>query len=82
MDVPPIDLLFARGTKTYVRHVVVAGRTIVSDGRLTGVNLDRIERDLRAGYRKTLPTYDGLVAAWPEIEAGMRDWMVERCGCC
>ncbi len=82
MEVPPIDLLFARGNKSYVRDVIVAGRTIVSSGRLTGIDLDAVERGLRDKYRETLPTFDGLVAAWPEIEAGMRDWMVERCGCC
>ena len=51
MPVDPIDLLFARGNASLLRDVVVDGRTIVSDGRCTGVDLPAIEQELRGIYR-------------------------------
>ena len=51
MPVDPIDLLFARGNASLLRDVVVDGRTIVSEGRCTGVDLPAIEQELRGIYR-------------------------------
>ena len=51
MPVDPIELLFARGNASLVRDVVVDGRTIVQDGRCTGVDLPAIEQELRGIYR-------------------------------
>src|SRR5258705_348384 len=43
MPVDPLQLLFARGNASLVRDVVVDGRTIVHDGKPTGVDLAAIE---------------------------------------
>ena len=40
MPVAPIDLLFSRATAAHVGSLHVAGRAVVDDGRLTGVDLD------------------------------------------
>jgi acylphosphatase len=37
MPVDPLDLLFARANRRHIRELVVAGRTIVSHGRVQGV---------------------------------------------
>ncbi len=82
MAIDPLDLMFARGTARHIRDVVVAGRTIVADGRLTGVDLDAIHTELRARYRTNLPKFAGLLDAWPQFAPAVRTWMTERCGCC
>ena len=51
MPVDAIDLLFARGNASLLRDVVVDGRTIVSEGRCTGVDLPAVEQELRGIYR-------------------------------
>ena len=40
MPVAPIDLVFARATMAHVASLIVGGREIVRDGRVTGVDLD------------------------------------------
>ena len=52
MDVDPLQLLFARGNAALVRDVVVDGRTIVREGKVVGVDLPAIERELRGMYRE------------------------------
>ena len=80
MPVDPLDLLFARGSTACVRDVVVAGRTIVRDGCPTGIELERMEAELRALFRRNLPRYRGLQAAWPALAAATASWF--QPGCC
>ncbi len=39
-QVEPLDLLFARASRNHIRELIVAGRTVVSDGTVTSVDLD------------------------------------------
>lgn len=80
MPVDPLDLLFARGSTACVRDVVVAGRTIVRDGCPTGIELERMEAELRVLFRGNLPRYRGLQAAWPALAAATASWFEP--GCC
>ena len=68
MPVNPIDLLFARGTLSAVLDVVVAGRTIVRDGQLTGVDLALMEAEQRRLQRTGLPRYRAFERAWTPFE--------------
>jgi cytosine/adenosine deaminase-related metal-dependent hydrolase len=73
MPVEPIDLLFARATAAHVDALYVAGRAVLADGRLAGVDLEAVETALRAQYRERLPARAGFLAAWgpiPEAVAG------------
>jgi cytosine/adenosine deaminase-related metal-dependent hydrolase len=81
MEVDPLHLLFARGNASYVRDVVVAGQTIVRDGKPTGVDLPAIESELRGMYRASLKSYAAFSAAWPRFEGPLRRWFSERCDC-
>src|SRR5262249_39778027 len=64
----PRDLLFGRMTARYVRELIVAGRTIVRDGQVTGVDLDRLAAELIAGLRADIGQNDALAAALPALE--------------
>jgi cytosine/adenosine deaminase-related metal-dependent hydrolase len=79
MPVDPLDLLFARGNTSCVRDVVVAGRTIVEGGRPTGVDLERLEAELRVLFRKGVPRYRALQAAWPALAAATERWFEPSC---
>jgi len=78
LPVAPIDFLFARASAAHIDALYVAGRQILAGGRLTGVDLDDVERRLRAQYRERMPARAGFLAAWapvPEAVAGFY-------GCC
>ncbi len=78
MAVEPIDLLFARATAAHIDALYVGGREIVADGRLTGVDLAAVERELRAQYRERLPARAGFLAAWAPIAEAV----AAHYGCC
>jgi len=50
-----IDLLLARATKQYVRSVIVAGREIVRDGVVLGVDYPRLKAELAREAAKAAP---------------------------
>ncbi len=74
MDVDPLQLLFARGNAALVRDVVVDGRTIVREGKVTGVDLDAIERELRGMYREGVKQFGGLARAWGPLAGALGGW--------
>ena len=76
--VEPIDLLFARATAAEIDALYVAGRQIVSAGKLANVDLDATHAALRASYRERMPSRAGFLAAWDPIPLA-----VAGCyGCC
>jgi cytosine/adenosine deaminase-related metal-dependent hydrolase len=82
MPVDPLDLLFARANSSHIREVIVNGRTIVSHGRVLGIDLDGAQAELRAAYRAGMPARAALDAALPAIETAIRGHYLLRLGCC
>jgi cytosine/adenosine deaminase-related metal-dependent hydrolase len=82
MPVAPIDLLFARATMVHVARLFVAGREILRDGRLTGVDLDAAHAALRDHYRRAMPTRAPFLSAWSDLESGIAQFYRGRLGCC
>jgi cytosine/adenosine deaminase-related metal-dependent hydrolase len=81
MPVDPLELLFARGNASMVRDVVVDGRTIVSEGRPTGVDLPAIEQELRGMYRDGVKQFGGLQRAWAPLAGTLGNWFEGQLGC-
>jgi len=54
-----------------VRQLFVAGREIVRDGALTGVDLPALETELLAALRKAAGTTAEVRAAMPELRAAL-----------
>ena len=82
MPVAPLDLVFGRATQAHVVQLFVAGREIVRDGRLTGVDLEAVETALRDECRHKLPARAPFLAAWPYLEQGTADFCRNNLGCC
>lgn len=82
MPVDPLDYLFARANGSHVAEVVVAGRSIVSGGRLLHVDLDAVHAELRARYRRDMLGKEGFLAAWPQIETAVSRYFRDSAGCC
>jgi hypothetical protein len=81
MPVDPLELLFARGNASMVRDVVVDGRTIVRDGKPTGVDLPAIEQELRGMYRDGVRQFGRLERAWAPLAGALGGWFEGQLGC-
>ncbi len=81
MAVDPLELLFARGNASMVSDVVVDGRTIVRDGKPTGVDLAAIEQELRGMYRAGIKQFGQLERAWKPLAAALGHWFEGQLGC-
>lgn len=81
MPVDPIDMLFARGNSSCVREVIVGGRTICRNSKLTGVDLDAMETEIRQMYRASVPQFKALEQAWKPLEGALAHWFRHQ-GCC
>jgi cytosine/adenosine deaminase-related metal-dependent hydrolase len=82
MPVAPIDLVFARATMAHVASLIVGGREIVRDGRVTGVDLDAAHAALRETYRASMPGREPFLNAWASLEAGATQFYRGLAGCC
>jgi cytosine/adenosine deaminase-related metal-dependent hydrolase len=83
MPVPPTELLFSRATRRHLRELMVDGRTVVRDGRLSAFDLDRVQDELRAAIRAGIAADRGpMLAALPELEGAVARHFADRAGCC
>jgi cytosine/adenosine deaminase-related metal-dependent hydrolase len=78
-DLDPRDLLFARATARHVRELIVAGRTIVRDGRVLGIDHAAVNEDLLARFRHGIAQNATLAAALPDLERVVRDHFETPC---
>jgi len=81
MPVDPLELLFARGNASLVRDVIVDGRTIVREGKPTGVDLPAIEEELRGLYRNNIGQFGRLEQAWSPLSASLHNWFEAQLTC-
>jgi cytosine/adenosine deaminase-related metal-dependent hydrolase len=81
MAVDPLELLFARGNASVVRDVVVDGRTIVREGKPTGVDLPAIEQELRGMYRAGIGQFSELERAWAPLAGALGHWFETHLEC-
>jgi cytosine/adenosine deaminase-related metal-dependent hydrolase len=81
MPVDPLELLFARGNASMVRDVVVDGRTVVREGKPTGVDLPAIEQELRGIYRDGVKQFGRLERVWAPLAGALGSWFEGQLGC-
>lgn len=82
MPVEPVELLFARATARHVKETIVAGRTIVRDGTVTGIDAEAVHREVRSRLRAGMAGSGRFRAVLPELETTICRHFTERLGCC
>ena len=82
MEVEPLELLFARASARHLKESLVAGRTVVRDGRPIGIDFDALQAELRAQLRAGIAARDGFRRILPEVEAALAAHFADRAGCC
>jgi cytosine/adenosine deaminase-related metal-dependent hydrolase len=78
-DLDPLELLFARSTARHIKELIVAGKTIVRDGRVTGIDHPAMNQDLLARFRHGMAQNATLPAALPDLERIVRDHFETPC---
>jgi cytosine/adenosine deaminase-related metal-dependent hydrolase len=81
-DLDPLDLLFARATARQIREVIVAGRSIVRDGRTTGIDFPVMRAELMNRLRAGLRQNAGLAGALGELERAITIHFEAQPPCC
>jgi cytosine/adenosine deaminase-related metal-dependent hydrolase len=71
-DVPPLDLLLAKARQQHVKGLFIAGREVVHDGSLTGVDLPAMEHELLSALRAAFGSTTDVRAAMPELKAALQ----------
>jgi cytosine/adenosine deaminase-related metal-dependent hydrolase len=82
IPIAPVDLVFARATKAHIARLIVGGREIMRDGRVTGIDLDAAHAALREDFRRKMPARAPFLAAWESLEAGAAQFYRGQFGCC
>ena len=78
-DLDPLDLLFARSTARHIKELIVAGKSIVRDGRVLGIDFPAMRDDLLARFRHGIAQNATLAAALPELERAVRTHFETPC---
>ena len=81
-DLDPLDLLFARTTARHVRELTVAGRPVVRDGRLLGVDYPAMRDDLMARLRSAMARNSAFAAALGHLDRAIRNHFESEPPCC
>jgi cytosine/adenosine deaminase-related metal-dependent hydrolase len=81
-DLDPLDLLFGRCTSRHIDRLIVAGRTIVQDGAVLGVDFPAMRDDLLGRLRAGIAQNSRFPAALAELERAVSTHYQSQPPCC
>src|SRR5579862_7134444 len=67
-DIDPLVLVLTRATARHVRELIVAGRTVVKDGSVVGVDAEAAKAEVLNRVRHAMPDKAAIVQALPSLE--------------
>ena len=80
-DLDPINLLFARATARHVAELIIAGRTIVRDRRVLGIDLEAARREVMLRTREGQADMAPFAAALPYLDRAISSQMERQFSC-
>lgn len=81
-DLDPLDLLFARTTARHIREVIVAGQSVVREGRVTGIDYPAMRDELMARFRAGMAQSKALMSALGPLERAIGAHFESEPPCC
>jgi cytosine/adenosine deaminase-related metal-dependent hydrolase len=81
-DLDPQDLLFSRSTMRHIHELIVAGRPVVRDGAVLGIDYPAMRDDMLARLRADMHRSAGLAAALRELERVVAAHYQSQPPCC
>jgi cytosine/adenosine deaminase-related metal-dependent hydrolase len=80
-DLDPVDIVFSRATARHMRELIVAGRTVVQDGRVLGIDLEAARKEVMLRMRAGQPAMATFAAALSHLDRAMAEHMERQFGC-
>jgi|GraSoi2013_100cm_1033763.scaffolds.fasta_scaffold07591_3 cytosine/adenosine deaminase-related metal-dependent hydrolase len=81
-DLDPLDLLFARTTARHIHELIVAGRPIVREGRVLGIDYPALRQDMLARLRSSMAQNAAFAAAIRELDRVIKRHFETEPPCC
>jgi cytosine/adenosine deaminase-related metal-dependent hydrolase len=78
----PLDLLLARATARHIRELIVAGRSVVRDGRVLGIDYPAMREELLARLRSMMAQNGAFADALVHLEVAIRNHYEPDLPCC
>jgi cytosine/adenosine deaminase-related metal-dependent hydrolase len=80
-DLDPVNLVFARATARHISELIVAGRTIVKDRRVLGIDLDAARREVILRMRAGQPAMASFASALSHLDRAIAEHMERQFSC-
>ncbi|MGC1779987.1 MAG: hypothetical protein WBB34_18790 [Xanthobacteraceae bacterium] len=77
----PLQLMLTRATARHIRELIVAGRSVVKDGKVNGVDAGAANLEVIERMRRSMADKAALMAALPELEQAIAKHFEPRAGC-
>jgi cytosine/adenosine deaminase-related metal-dependent hydrolase len=81
-DIDPINMLFSRATARHIRELIVGGKTIVQDGRVSGVDLPAIRQEMLSRMRSGMAENPAFLAALSALDQAVARHYLSDPPCC
>ena len=81
-DLDPLDLLFARTNSRHVHELIVAGRSVVRDGRVLGVDYPAMRDTLMAQLRSAMARSGAFAFALGHLDRAITKHFASEPPCC
>jgi cytosine/adenosine deaminase-related metal-dependent hydrolase len=78
----PLDLLFARTTARHIHELIVAGRPIVREGRVLGIDYPALRQDMLARLRSLIAQNAAFAGAIRELDRAIKHHFETEPPCC
>jgi cytosine/adenosine deaminase-related metal-dependent hydrolase len=80
-DLDPVDIVFSRATARHMRELIVAGRTVVQDGRVLGIDLEAARKEVMLRMRAGQPAMASFATALSHLNRAMAEHMERQFSC-
>jgi cytosine/adenosine deaminase-related metal-dependent hydrolase len=80
-DLDPVNLVFSRATARHMRELIVAGRTVVREGRVLGIDLEAARKEVMLRMRAGQPAMASFAAALSHLDRAMAEHMERQFSC-
>jgi cytosine/adenosine deaminase-related metal-dependent hydrolase len=80
-EIDPLLLVLTRATARHVRELIVAGRTVVNNGAVTGVDAVAARSEVLSRMRHAMPEKAALAAALPVLERAIAKYYEPNPSC-
>jgi cytosine/adenosine deaminase-related metal-dependent hydrolase len=80
-DIDPVDIVFARANARHIRELIVAGRPVVQDRRVLGIDLEAARREVLLRMRAGQPAMASFAVALSHLDRAVGEQMERQFSC-